>query len=311
MIFLSCVPQTARENIAGRLDGNETEPGGWRAALAKAAPVDRSAIAAEIECLERLGCDPRMKAAYELLSAAPGVTAAEMDMFIGAAWIAQRNYATVRRNINASKAVVEKVSALLVQAAELLHQTPPELAQYFPPEFVSLAAMIERADHDPNHHNFHMWRGLKQVVLGHNRRPFEADDSPPASDPIPPAAIEREFINPGARQDTASPEATRSAIRYAWEVSPGLAHALAGVSRAASKWAPINPDFVGDGIASRKSAPKAQYLRGFLSLLLANRLELSPSLIEAAAVTATVVLNWPDDPVIASEVRNALAQLAN
>ncbi|MEJ8821047.1 hypothetical protein WKW80_03220 [Variovorax humicola] len=231
-------------------------------------------------------------------------------MFIGAGWVAHRNYQTVRTNIKAAKTLVGKVGKAAFQLAELLHQIAPEVGQYLPPEFVSLEALIERADHDQNHRNFHMWRGLKRILLGRDRGSVEDDDSRPASAPADHPAVELEFVDPDAHQDTESPAATRGAIRYAWDVSPDVASALAGLSRAASEWAPIESDFVGDGIASRKNAPKAQYLRGFLSLLLANRIELSPAIIEAAVVTATVVLNWPNDPVLASEVRNARAQVA-
>lgn len=308
MIFLSCVPQTVRESIAGRLDGNETESAGWRAALAKAGPDDRPAITAEIECLERLGCDPRMKAAYETLSAAPGVTAAGIDMFIGAAWIAHRNYDTVRRNINAARVLAKQVSEKALQLAAMLHQAPPEVAQYLPSQFFSLPALIERADHDQDHRNFAMWRGLKKVVLGSVRETVKDDDGQAAGIVAPHA--EPQFLEPGARRDTEALTATRDAIRYAWEVAPEVADALVALGRAASERDPAESGFVGDGIASRKKAPKAQYLRGFLSLLLADQFELSPAIIEAVAVTATVVLNWPDDPVIASEVRNARAQLA-
>ena len=58
---------------------------------------------------------------------------------------------------------------------------------------------------------------------------------------------------------------------------------------------------------SQKRNPKTEYIRGYADLLRKGGFIVSPDILKAIAITATVVINNPDLIVTYDDVRKALA----
>lgn len=100
-------------------------------------------------------------------------------------------------------------------------------------------------------------------------------------------------------------------LRYVWGTAPDFAALLGTLTAAARAYEPEQSGFIGAGLNSRKSTPKTAYIRAFAALLRDQYgLTLSPRVKNAMAITATVVLNDPDDPVSTADVTSAVGKPA-
>lgn len=334
MKFPSYVPTAVRELIVSMLDGvtgDGLKDFGWRDALASAknellrleelqrtiqdpggldnlrvecakqrAHID--GIGRNVECLERLALRPEMQQAYAKLIGSVG-TDQELQAFIRAAWAADVNYAVFRRRQDQAAEICRQVA----DAASALHDVLRKaegLGTTFPSEFFSARSLLLGTDHDPSDRNHQMWRGLRRGLLG------VGDEQPKAAHeigPIMPTFVETIPMRSGPDH---SKNADHYMADYAWKTAPDVRHLLVTMRRAAIEWAPSETGAIGAALSSQKRNAKTEYVRGFLSLLRGDyRVELSPALFHAMAITATVVLNDSMTVVNYDDVRK-LANLA-
>ena len=100
-------------------------------------------------------------------------------------------------------------------------------------------------------------------------------------------------------------------LRYAWGTAPSMARIIATMQREALAYVPTESGAIGAALASRKRNAKAEYVRAFAALLRdVHRIDCTAEVINAMAITASVVLNEPDDAVTPGDVRSALIRKA-
>lgn len=336
MDFPSYVPNAVRELIVGMLDGDIAHDWadlGWRGALESAgrelrrleglqqtvhdpdglinlrvALADQrahaNAIGENIASLERLAQRPEMQAAYARLVGALG-TDAELKAFIRAAWGAHMNYGTFRDRLKEAAEIARKVA----DAAGTLHdllQKAEGFGTYLPGELFGIRTLLRNTDHDPEDRNRHMWQGLRHLVLGDRPDPLPQDAN------VVPIRPEVVFVTALDATPLEPQEQSRNSLQYAWGTAPDVRHAIAAMQRAAQDCVPTETGTIGAAVSSQKRNRKTEYLRGFASLLRnEHRIELTADIMNAMAVTATVVLNEPDTDVTYDDVRKAVASIGN
>ena len=153
MPFPSYVPAAVREYLHRQLDGEEPDAYNWRSALAKAeqeiaaihqemercaldqdsnsladlrrrnqeALARRDGLSLEVECLERLASDPRMRDAYAALMLVIA-TDAQWQGFIASAWVSRLDYGRERERRSRAIGLCERIAANAGQLAGLLRE---------------------------------------------------------------------------------------------------------------------------------------------------------------------------------------------
>ena len=336
MDFPSYVPNAVRELIGGMIDGesgNSWGDPGWRGALESADRELRrleglaqtvhdpdglnnlrvalaeqrahaNAIGENIASLERMALRPEMQAAYARLVGALG-TDAELKAFIRAAWGAHMNYGTFRDRLKEAAEVARKVA----DAAGTLHdllQKAEGFGTYLPGEFFGIRSLLRNTDHDPDDRNHYMWQRLRHVVLGDRPDPL------PQATNVVPIRVEVVLVSALDATPLDPEEQARNMLDYAWGTAPDVRHIVATMQRAAQDCVPTETGTIGAAVSSQKRNRKTEYLRGFASLLRNEyRMELTAEIMNAIAVTATVVLNDPDTDVTYDDVRKAVASIPN
>jgi hypothetical protein len=98
---------------------------------------------------------------------------------------------------------------------------------------------------------------------------------------------------------------------YPWEKAPSLPELLITLSKTAKSFNPSESGFghnpIDAAISSNKSNPKTEYLRAFSALLDDYGIELTPDIMKAIAITATVIIDSPDIDVSYGDVSKAIA----
>lgn len=336
MDFPSYVPNAVRELIAGMIDGDirvDWVDLGWRGALESADRELRrleglqqtvhdpdglnnlrvalaeqhahaNAIGENIASLERMALRPEMQAAYARLVGALG-TDAELKAFIRAAWGAHMNYGTFRDRLKEAADIARKVA----DAAGTLHdllQKAEGFGTYLPGEFFGIRSLLRNTDHDRDDRNHYMWQRLRHVVLGDRPDPLPQDANivPIRPEVVLVSALDATPLDPE--------EQARNMLHYAWGTAPDMRHIVATMQRAAQECVPTETGTIGAAVSSQKRNRKTEYLRGFASLLRnEHHIELTAEIMNAIAVTATVVLNDADTDVTYDDVRKAVASIAN
>jgi hypothetical protein len=116
-----------------------------------------------------------------------------------------------------------------------------------------------------------------------------------------------QFVKTGKEAEEDPVEQERALIRAIWQSAPSLSSILDTVKIAAQNWTPSEIGFIRAAIASRKKNPKTEYVRGFGDLLKKTHgFTLTPQLMKAMALTATVVITDKDLVVTYDDVRKAL-----
>lgn len=336
MDFPSYVPNAVRELIAGMLDGDIAHDWadlGWRGALEKSErelgrlegllhsiqdpeglnnvrveyakeSANARGIGENVASLERLALRPEMQAAYARLVGALG-TDAELKAFIRAAWGAHMNYGTFRDRLKEAAEIARKVA----DAAGTLHdllQKAEGFGTYLPGEFFGIRSLLRNTDHDPDDRNHYMWQRLRHVVLGDRPDPL------PQNTNVVPLRVEVVLVSALDATPLDPEEQARNMLDYAWGSAPDVRHIVATMQRAAQECVPTETGTIGAAVSSQKRNRKTEYLRGFASLLRNEyRIELTAEIMNAMAVTATVVLNDPDTDVTYDDVRKAVATIPN
>lgn len=336
MDFPSYVPHAVRVSMANRLDG----PEGWLQVLAKAdaevqkfeflqsryvndpnaldgirlqridAVQHRDHLAAEVACLQRLVGDERMQPAYAKLAGAL-TTDEQLSGFIYAAWAARMDYGKHRDRAKAAEELARDVVAASGVLADVLRKAESFVGPFLPSEFFSIESLLEKTEHDREHRDFHMWPSMRRAILGTpHPRSTALGDPPPAAANYTPPQFEIRLVPVDKGHEVDPAEEQRNMLRYAWATAPSMARIIATMQREALAYVPTESGAIGAALASRKRNAKTEYLRAFGALLRGHGIDRTPGIVNAMAVTATVVLNEADDAVTAADVRSALARPA-
>jgi len=249
-----------------------------------------------LSCINRLLFDVRMKDVYVLL--ASHLTPESVSYFIAAASSALQDYAPYRKQMREAKEVAREIAAAAAKLATALRKVETLSGPQWPEEFFSTHALLERARLD---------NGDGQYVPPAVVMPMRIDRGARAQlmDLDERAAVERllkgytEWIATGRKLPAApiletafDPDRTASVVLALEAAARSFEPAEVGPAHAA--------------LASRKGNSKAAYIRAF-NWTLGDR-KRTPAIINAMAITATVVLNELDDPVTAGDVRSAISK---
>jgi hypothetical protein len=268
----------------------------------------RDHLAAEVACCQRLVHDARMQDAYSLLATLPNVTDSHLSGFIDAAWAAHMDYAKHRDRVKAAGDLARQVAEAAGVLADLLRKAEGFADPLLPSEFFSIKSLLEKTEHGCDDRDFHMWPGMRRYLLGQrDLRSTPADESVHLSADEAPTEIEILNAVSGAADALSSEDEQRDMLHYAWGTVPNMARIIATMQREALAYVPTVSGAIGAALASRKRNAKAEYLRAFGALLRDDHcIDCTAKVINAMAITASVVLNDPDDDVTPGDVRSAL-----
>lgn len=342
MDFLAYVPAAVRAHITTLIEGESWEPMGWQESLASAerqlAEIDgkiescirwgkddylpglrkdraeavahRDRLAGDVDCLRRLAHDARMRDAFALLTR-EFTDDRQWRNFIYAAWAARVDFAKYRDRLKRAAELKGEIADAAEALAKLIRQFS-ETGINGPGEFYSIPELLRQTDnHEMQGHNLHMWRSMRQHVLGDlprrdvpETRPVEESGEPPTVE------IVRVFLAPGEKAEIDPVEEARNMLRYAWGTAPDFSELLDTVAKAGRAFKPSESGMIGAAIESRQRSPKTEYLRAFGNLLTdVHNFALTTPTMQAMAIVANVVINLPDVDVTYDDVRKALAKL--
>jgi hypothetical protein len=338
MDFPAYVPAAVRAHIASLIEGDSYEPHGWAASLVNAeesiaridrdietyirrgeddyldslrtqkaeAQAHRDLLAADLECLHRLGSDPRMRDAFALLTA-EFTADQEWRSFIYAACAARVDFKKHRDRVKRAAELSGKISNAAKTLANLIREFS-EIGLNGPDEFYSIAELLRQTDnHEMQGHNLHMWRSMRHHILGD----LPIRDLPETKIVIESIDLESlaniSLVHAGEKAAIAPEEVARNNLRYAWGVAPEFPELLDTVAKTSLAFSPRESGMIGAAIDSRKHSEKAAYVRAFGKLLTdSHGLILNLPIMKAMAFVATVVLNQPEIDVTYDDVRKAL-----
>jgi hypothetical protein len=343
MNFPAYVPAALRAHITTLIEGDSYDPHGWAASLANVeesivridrdietyirqgdddyleglrtqkaeAQAHRDLLAADLECLRRLGSDPRMRDAFALLTA-EFTDDQEWRSFIRAAWAARVDYKKHRDRLKRAAELSGEIADAAKTLASLIREFS-EIGLNGPDEFYSISELLRQTDnHEMKGHNLHMWRSMRQRILG--ELPIqdltETKSVIESIEFVPLAEIASTQV--GGREKIAPEEKARNMLRYAWGTAPEFPAFLDTVAKVSLAFRPVEFGMIGAANDSRKHSEKTAYVRAFGKLLTdSHGLKLNPSIMKAMAFVATVVLNQPEIDVTYDDVRKALERSSN
>ena len=273
----------------------------------------RNYLSADVECLQRLAGDKRMKEAYVML-ADQQFTEEQRCGLISAAWAARIDYTKYRDRVKAAKALRLQISSAATALSQLL-QDFSATGINGPSEFYSIPDLLRATDNfDGGGRNLMMWQAMRSVVLGD--RPKKRDTS--KGIPANARNVAREnleisvrFLGPNEKPIIDPVDQARNALRYAWGVAPELSGLLATLSVTAQSFEPNEFGMIGAAISTRQKSMKTEYVRAFATLLAdVHGVTLTALVKDLIAKVANVVLNDGEIDVTYDDVRKALLPLA-
>ena len=267
----------------------------------------RDMLARDVDCLRRLAHDERMRDAFAFLIREFSDDQ-QWRSFIHCAWAAKIDFSKYREGRKRATELKAEIADAADGLAGLILQFS-EIAISGPDELYSIPELLRNTDnHDMQGHNLHMWRSMRQHVLGDVPKRDAPETKPAGGEPMPP--VEIVIVPMGEKAEIAPEEQARNMLRYAWGTAPGLSELLDTLARAARDFKPVESGFIGAAIESRQRSEKTEYLRAFGNLFTdAHHLTVSTAVMQAMAVVANVVINLPDVDVTYDDVRKALAKL--
>lgn len=311
MEFPDYVPPAVCTHIERVLEGDKKVPYGWAATLANAeselskitaqiaanskngnskyldslrerklkSTEDRDMLAKGVGCLQRLATDIRMRDAFSLLTQ-EFTDPDQWRRFISAAWSAQINYQPYRESVKRAKVINEKIIKTAGKLAQLIHEFE-KTGVYGPSEFHSVSDLLRNTDnHESEDRNLQMWRSMRKHVLGDSIGLGESL----ASDPM-------------------------AGVRYGWQVSPSFPALLETVVTVACDFKPRQFGMVDAAVSNRQGNEKNEYLRAFTSQLPErHNFNLTPRVLQAIVIVATVVIDDPQFEITLADVQRAIAQ---
>ena len=224
--------------------------------------------------------------------------------------MARVDFAKYRDRVKRATELKDEIADAAETLANLIHRFS-ETGINGPGEFYSIPELLRQTDnHKMLGHNLHMWRSMRQDVLGDLLRRDIPETRPAgeSSEPLHPIEI---VIVPMAEKAEIDPEEeARNMLRYAWGTAPDFSDLLDTVAKAGRSFKPSESGMIGAAIESRQRSPKTEYLRAFGNLLTdAHGFTLTTPIMQAMAIVANVVINLPDVDVTYDDVRKALAKL--
>jgi hypothetical protein len=340
MDFPAYVPAAVRAHITTLIEGDSWEPQGWAVSLASAeqqlAEIDaeikakpsqlanillrqeraeavkhRDMLAGDMDCLQRLAHDSRMREAFALLTR-EFTDDQQWRGFVYAAWAARVDFSKYRERLKRAAELKDEIAEAADKLANLLTKFA-ETGVNGPDEFYSIPELLRKTDnYGMQKHNLDMWRAMRPHVLGDPPRCDISDKElmPEECDRTSPPEIAIHFLEPNEKPEIDPVEKSRNTLRYAWGTAPELWALLDTVATAAREFQPSESGMIGAAIESRQRSTKTEYLRAFGSLLTdQHHLTLTTFVMQAMAVVANVVINLPDVDVTYDDVRKALAKL--
>ena len=342
MDFPAYVPAAVRAHITTLIEGDSCEPTGWQESLASAerqlAEVDgeiescirrgkddylpglrrdrakavahRDRLAGDVDCLHRLAHDARMRDAFAILTL-EFTDDRQWRNFIYAAWAARVDYSKYRDLRNRA----DELRVEIADAAEILAKLIRQFSATGingPDEFYSIPELLRQTDNNEMQgHNLHMWRSMRQHVLGDLPR-RDVPETRPAEESGEPPTVEivRVFLAPGEKAEIDPVEEARNMLHYAWGTAPDFSALLDTVAKAGRAFKPSQSGMIGAAIESRQHSEKTAYVRAFGNLLIdVHGFELTTPIMKAMAIVANVVINLADVDVTNDDVRKALSRL--
>ena len=342
MDFPAYVPAAVRAHITTFIEGDSWEAMGWQESLASAerqlAEIDgkiescirwgrddylpglrngraeavahRDRLAGDVDCLQRLGHDARMRDAFALLTR-EFTDDKQWRNFIYAAWAARVDFAKYRDRLKRAAELKGDIADAAETLAKLIRQFS-ETGINGPGEFYSIPDLLRQTDnHEMQGHNLAMWRFMRQHVLGDLPRK-DIPEAKPAEESGEPPTVEivRVFLVPEEKAEIDPKEEARNMLRYSWGTAPDFSALLGTMANAARSFKPSASGMIGAAIESRQRSAKTEYLRAFGNLLTdVHGFALTTPIMQAMAFVANVVINTPDVDVTHDDVRKALAKL--
>ena len=299
MDFPTYIPTAVRAYITTLIEGDSWEPQGWAASLANAeetlsgiertietyvrrgeddylpslrkqkveAQIHRDRLAGDVGCLRRLGSDPRMREVFALLSQ-EFIDDQQWRSFTSAAWAARVNFAKYRDQVKRAAELKGEIADAAEKLAKLIRKFY-ETGITGPDEFHSIPELLRQTDnHEMQGHNRHMWRSMRQHVLGDLPK-RDVPETRPVEESGEPLAVERVrvFLAPNEKPEIDPKEEARNMLCYAWGTAPELSALLDTVAKAGRAFKPSESGMIGAAIESRQNNPKMEYLRAFGHLL--------------------------------------------
>lgn len=342
MDFKAYVPAAIRECITTMIEGDSWEPMGLQESLASAehqlAEIDgkiescirwgkddylpglrkdragsaahRDGLVGDVDCLQRLAHDARMRDAFALLTR-EFTDDKQWRNFIYAAWAARVDFAKYRDRLKRASELKSEIANAAETLAKLIRQFS-DTGIDGPGEFYSIPELLRQTDnHEMQGHNLHFWRSMRQHVLGDLPwRDVPETRSAEESGELPTVEIVRAFLAPEEKAEIDPKEETRNMLHYAWGTAPDFCALLGTVAKAARRFETSESGMIGAAIESRKRNQKTEYLRAFGALLTdAHGFALTTPIMQAMAIVANVAINSPDVDVSHDDVRKALARL--
>lgn len=344
MDFPAYVPAAVRAHITTLIEGDSSEPQGWAVSLANAeetlsriertietyvrrgeedylpslrkqkaqaqAQAHRDRLAGDVGCLRRLGSDSRMRDAFALLTR-EFIDDQQWRSFTYAAWAARVDFAKYRDRLKRATELKLEIGEAADTLAKLIRQFS-ETGVYGPGEFYSIPELLRQTDnYEMQGHNLHMWRSMRQHVLGDLPRQDVPETRPLDESGEPPAVkLERVLLAPDEKAEISPKEEAWNMLCYAWGTAPEFSALLDTVSKAGRAYKPSESGMIDAAIVSRQKSPKTEYLRAFGNLLTdVHNFSLTTPIMKAMAIVANVVINLPDVDVTYDDVRKALAKI--
>lgn len=253
----------------------------------------------EVNCLQRLAHDTRMREAYAVLTR-EFIDDQQWREFIYAAYAARIDFERYRNRLKEAGDLRVDIAKAASKLARLLRQFG-DSGVNGPDEFFSIPELLRKTDnHEERDRNLYMWRSMRKYVLGDL-----PEHGTPESTPDEP--IEIDFVLEGDKGEVDPEVESCAALRYAWGTAPDLPALLDTVEGAARAFKPTESGVIGAAIALRQRSPKAEYLRAFGNLLVdVNHFTLNPRVMKAMGIVANVVINLPDVDVTYDDVRKTI-----
>lgn len=270
----------------------------------------------EADCLRRLAHDPRMQAAYALLTGEFNRDG-QWCNFINSACHGRWDFTKHRDG----RKRADELRAEIAEAAERLAKVLRQMAETgieMPAEFFSISELLQRTEsNEKDEDNAQEWRAMRQHVLGGLQ-----GESALASDSMGEIGL---LLEPQHKYAVRHPglgervwilpkEDAQNVLSDVWESAPYLTELLGTVAEAARNFKPRRYGMVGAAIESRQKNRKTEYLRAFGFMLAVHRLPdwqiaLTTPVMRAIAITANVAMNLPDVDVTYDDVRKILPML--
>jgi len=290
------------------------------------AVAHRDRLAGDVDCLRRLGgINPKPKDGPERLAPneepmrdAFALLTREFNddrqwrNFIYAAWAARVDFAIYRDRLKQAAELKGEIADAAETLAKLIHQFADLGFDNGPGEFYSIPALLRQTDnHEMEGHNLHMWRSMRQYVLGDLPRQGALETRPAEESSEPPTVkMVRVFLAPEEKAEIDPKEEARNMLRYAWGTAPDFPALLDTLAEAARSFKPSESGMIGAAIASRQRSAKTEYLRALGNQLTdAHCFTLTMPIMQAMAIVANVAINLPDVDVTYDDVRKALVKL--